>query len=149
MEVVYFQLVFSAPNADLAAKRDLELRRSLEHSKKMMKYCCSSNILPSHGYCQTSHLHKPAAGHRDLRVEVDADEVDDLAEGRPFEGVVLDGDNLEVAVLRFGSVGEEVVRNSSPVRGLSSDRVQDQVVDRGSSFADDLVTALTVIEFCF
>jgi len=74
-------------------------------------------------------------------VEVDADEVDDLVEGRPFEGVVLDGDNL-VAVLRFGSAGEEVVRNSTPVQGLSSDRVQDQVVDRGSSLADDLVTAL-------
>ena len=111
----------------------------------MMKNCCSWNILPSHGYCQTSHLHKPAAGHRDLRVEVDADEVDDLAEGRPFEAVVLDGDNLEVAVLRFGSAGEEVVRNSSPVQGLSSDRVQVQVVDRGSSLADDLVTALTEI----
>lgn len=82
-------------------------------------------------------------------MEVDADEVDDLAEGRPFEGVVLDGDNLEVEVLHFGSVGEEVARNSSPVQGLSSDRVQDQVVDRGSSLADDLVTALTEIEFCF
>ena len=73
--------------------------------KRIDKNCCGGNIceLPSHGYCQTSHLHKPAA--EVLLVVVDADEVDELVEDHPCEVVVLDGGNLVVEVLRFGSEG--------------------------------------------
>ena len=61
--------------------------------------------LPSHGYCQTSHLHKPAA--EDHVAEVGADEVDGSAVVRPCEVAVL-GAGSSAGVPRFESAVEVV-----------------------------------------